>query len=369
MRRVMITLSVLILVLGLIAFGILQHPIFGGKPSGDRLTRIESSKHFDGKEFKNLNYTPQLTNGTTYFSLIYDMLFAKAPVNLAPSDTIPSVKSDLNILPDYSLVWFGHSSYIIKADGITFLVDPVLSGSASPFSTAIKSFKGTDIYSVEDIPSVDYLVISHDHYDHLDYKTIKKLKGKVKNVICGLGVGAHFELWGYSPEIITELDWYETVRLNDAITITSTPARHFSGRALVRNNTLWTSYVLKIADFKLFIGGDSGYDEHFKWIGENYGPFDLAILENGQYNKSWQYIHTLPEQLMHVKHDLGAKAILAVHSSKFALARHPWKEPLTLATKFAEEKGDRILTPKIGEILLLKDTTQKFEKWWQEVKN
>jgi L-ascorbate metabolism protein UlaG (beta-lactamase superfamily) len=368
MKKAMVILLYLTLSLFLIAVLILQHPIFGKNPSGERLKRIQNSKYFDGKEFKNLSNTPQLTNGATYYSLVYEMLLGNKPLHLAPEDSIPSVKTDLKNLPDYTLVWFGHSSYFFKAEGKTFLIDPVLSGSASPLSSSVKSFKGADIYTTDDFPTVDYLIISHDHYDHLDYKTIKKLVGKVQHVVCGLGVGEHLEHWGFSPKIITELEWHESTSLENKITITSTPARHFSGRALKRNNTLWSSYVLKTHDFKLFIGGDSGFDTHFKSIGETYGPFDVAILENGQYNKSWQNIHTLPDELMSVKHDLKAKAIFPVHSSKFTLARHAWNEPLELASLHAEKSNDRILTPKIGEPLRLKDSTQFFEKWWRGIK-
>lgn len=364
----MLVILCAVVTLFLIGILILQHPIFGKIPSGERLKRIQSSKNWKDGQFENLSPTPQLTNGATMPKLIWDMLFGKKPPRLEPEGTIPSVKTDLKNLPDYSLVWFGHSSYFFKINGKTFLVDPVLSGKSSPMPGSMTAYDGSDVYNVSDFPQIDYLIQSHDHYDHLDYYTIKELQTKVNHVICGLGVGLHFEYWGYQPEKITELDWHEKIELGNGISITSTPARHFSGRALKRNQSLWSSYVLKSDTYSLFIGGDSGFDTHFKNIGDTYGPFDLAILENGQYNTSWQNIHTLPSELMQVKHDLKAVSVFPVHSGKFTLARHAWDEPLELASKHAEENGDKIITPMIGQMVHLKDTTQTFTKWWKTVK-
>eukprot|EP01030_Chromulinospumella_sphaerica_P010752 gene10752-biopygen9367 len=168
--------------------------------------------------------------------------------------------------------------------GVRILVDPVFSGNASPVSFTTKSFAGADAYGVADMPQIDYLFLSHDHYDHLDYKTVKALKPKVKRVITGLGVGSHLEHWGYNPAIITERDWDATVDIEPGFTVTYAPARHFSGRGLKRNGTLWTSFVLQTPLRKIYLGGDSGYDSHFARIGSQHGPFDLAILEDGQYN-------------------------------------------------------------------------------------
>lgn len=354
----------IILGLGVIIFLLLQHPVFGKLPSGERLKRIKQSRNYRNGEFQNLSPTPQLTEGATMPKLIYQML-GKKPDRLEPESAIPTLKTDLHGLPDMSLVWFGHSSYLFKAANRVFVVDPVLSGSASPVPGLMKAFKGSDAYSVADLPEIDYLVISHDHYDHLDYPTIKALIPKVKRVICGLGVGAHLERWGYDPALITEMDWWDSQSLSGTLHITATPARHFSGRSLRPNQSLWCSFVLYTGDFRLFIGGDSGYDTHFREIGEKFGPFDLAILENGQYNRYWKHIHTLPHELSDVQHDLRAKAVLPVHSAKFPLARHPWDEPLELAVKHAQTHHHRLLTPKIGETVHLNDTTQQFSQWWK----
>ena len=216
------------------------------------------------------------------------------------------------------------------------------------------------------MPEIDYLLISHDHYDHLDYETIIKLKSKVKNVVCGLGVGAHFEHWKYDPSAIIEKDWNETVEINDSITLHTAPARHFSGRGLKRNGTLWLSFVLLTNDFKMYLGGDSGYDKHFKEIGEKFGEFDLAILENGQYNEAWHEIHLLPEEVLTASKDLKAKRLFPVHNSKFKLGFHAWDEPLTQVTEHNKSNYQiPLVTPKIGEIVYLNNSSQVFEEWWK----
>ncbi len=265
------------------------------------------------------------------------------------------------------LVWFGHSSYYIQTDGKRILVDPVFSGNASPVPGTVKSFNGTDIYTVADLPPIDYLFISHDHYDHVDYKTLIALKNKTRKVICGLGVGAHFEYWGYAADKIIEKDWYESVKLDEGFTAFVEPARHFSGRGASTNSTLWASYVLQTPRIKIYIGGDSGYDTHYASIGDKHGPIDLAILDNGQYDEAWKYIHNLPEEVLKAAQDLKAKRVFPVHSSKFALAVHAWDEPLQIISELNERYHLRLMTPMIGEVVNLNDTTHHFKPWWRGV--
>lgn len=302
-------------------------------------------------------------------SVMYELLFNDFP-RLKPVDPIPSFKTNLHHLDPKrnALVWFGHSSYFMQLDGIRILVDPVFSGNASPIPGTTKPFKGSNIYTASDFPEIDYLFISHDHYDHLDYKTIMAFKSKIKNVICGLGVGSHFEYWGYDPKIIIEKDWYESIKIKNDFTVFVEPARHFSGRGLARNNTLWVSYVLQTSSMKIYLGGDSGYDTHYADIGSKYGPFDLVVLENGQYNKAWPYIHERPEEVLKAARDLQAKRILPVHSCKFKLSIHPWDEPLSKLTELNKTYKFPLVTPVIGAIVDLDDANQKFEQWWVGVK-
>ena len=339
---------------------------FGKAPAGKRLERILRSPNYRDGQFQNLSHTPALAEGVSYWNVLYEFLIKKQPGRF-PTSPIPSMKADLlQLLPEADvLVWFGHSSYFMQIDGKRILVDPVFSGNASPISGTTKAFPGSDRYTVDDLPPVDYLFISHDHYDHFDYKTLVQLRDKVKLVICGLGVGSHLEFWGYDPDVIIEEDWNTDIDLGDGFTVHTTPARHFSGRTFKRNNTLWMSYVLRTPTLKIFIGGDSGYDTHFKAIGKQHGPFDLAILENGQYDPKWRYIHTLPDEFLLVAQDLQARRVLPVHSGKFALANHRWDEPLSKVTALATQAGVPLTTPMIGELVYLNDEEQHFSKWWE----
>lgn len=364
-------LTILILIVAIVAGAIIfmQQPQFGKAPSGERLERIKKSKNYRDGAFQNLNHTPSLAEGYTMGGVLWDFLFTKYP-NTSPLDSIPSVKVDWeNLKPeDNVLIWFGHSSYFIQLEGKKYLIDPVFSGNASPISGTTKAFAGSDIYLTDDIPEIDYLLITHDHYDHLDYKTVKAIIPKVKKVITGLGTGSHLEYWGYKPEIITELDWDESVKLDDSTTIHTAPARHFSGRTLKRNNTLWLSFILETKNVKLFLGGDSGYDTHFKEIGKKHGTFDLVLLEDGQYDAKWKYIHLLPEEVVAAAKDLNAKRLMPVHNSKFKLGNHPWNEPMVRVTAEARKENMPLLTPMIGEPVYLNDSVFIYKEWWGGLK-
>lgn len=363
----MTIILILLAVLTAITWLYVQQDLFGAKPSGERLERIKRSPNYKDGAFKNLSPTPTLTPGYSYWQVFYESIF-KSNARKRPSAIIPSVKTDLKSLPLDAdvLIWFGHSSYFMQIDGKRFLIDPVFSGNASPVPGTNKSFKGTDIYTVEDLPYIDYLFISHDHYDHLDYETISKLRTKTGNIICGLGVGSHFEAWGYATEKIIERDWYDTIDLDGDFTVSLTPARHFSGRVLSRDNTLWCSFLLQTPSLKIYIGGDSGYDTHFAEIGKKFGPIDLAILDNGQYNLAWQNIHALPNEVLKATKDLKAKRLFPVHSSKYALANHAWDEPLVniSALNNSTKEPVPLVTPIIGEVVFLNNEHQEFKQWW-----
>lgn len=364
----MIYIFLLILGLLLLLFSYLNHPLFGKKPSGERLEKIKKSPQYKNKQFQNFSPTPQLTEGYTMPKVIWNFLFKK-PKYIKPKTAIPTVpvdfsKIDLNKNCYY---WFGHSSYLLILDEKTFLIDPVLTPNAAPVISSNTAFKGTTFIDLNNLPTIDFLLITHDHYDHLDYTTIRKIKPKVKNVICGLGVGSHFEFWGYNANQIQELDWKEKVSFKNNLEITATPARHFSGRSFFnRNNTLFCSYVIKSNTKKIFIGGDSGYDSHFKAIGLEFGPFDYAFIENGQYNQAWRYIHLLPEEMPLVIQDINANVIVPVHHSKFALATHHWKEPLEKVVQYRTEEII-IQTPKIGECVYLEENKANWENWWKKI--
>jgi L-ascorbate metabolism protein UlaG (beta-lactamase superfamily) len=359
----MLVTIIILLVIIFSVYLFFKLPQFGKLVSGNELKQIQNSSHYKNGQFQNLSETPQLTGDASMFKVMREFFFNKDKRNI-PAGTLPSKKTDLFKLNSHEnvLVWFGHSSYFLQLDGKKFLIDPVLSGHASPLRFTAKSFKGSDVYTTDDVPPIDFLLLTHDHYDHLDYKTIMQLKSKVSKVITGLGVGTHLHRWGYDRSIIVEMDWDEEVQFEKFI-INTTTARHFSGRTFKRNTSLWLSFILTAPDKKIFIGGDSGYDVHFKNIGEKYGPFDLAILENGQYNPYWKFIHMMPEETVQAAQDLRAKKLLPVHWGKFSLSLHAWDEPITRLISEAKRKGVEILHPMIGETLYL-DKENVFAEWW-----
>lgn len=353
---------VVVLIIAVVLF--VRLPRFGTMPSGKRLEQIRLSPNYKNGQFQNINPTPAIAEDTNYYRVLKEFIFGKSK-RARPAGSLPSRKTDLlRLAPDADvLVWFGHSSYFIQLDGKKILVDPVLSGSASPVSFTTKSFPGSDVYTTAEIPVIDYLFITHDHYDHLDYDTMLQLQPKIKKIITGLGTGAHLERWGFDKSIIIEKDWNEEITLDKGFTAYTTPARHFSGRAFKRNPVLWLSFVLQTPTMKLFLGGDSGYDRHFADIGQQYGPFDLAILENGQYNKNWKYIHMMPEETVQAAQDLRARKLMPVHWSKFELSVHAWDEPVIRVSEEARRKGMPLLLPMIGEATPLKKDTIP-AAWW-----
>ena len=342
----------------------MNHPKFGRLPQGERLERIKKSPNYRDGAFQNLHTTPQLTSDKSRIRTMIDFLFEKRERN-RPEEALPAIKSDLKSLKagENLLVWFGHSSYLLQDGDKRILIDPVFE-DASPVSFFNKSFKGTDIFKAEDMPDIDYLVITHDHWDHLDYATVTKLKNRVGKVICPLGVGEHFERWGFNKNSLIEMDWNEQASLVDGYTIYCLPTRHFSGRTFKSNQTLWASFMIKTPSQTIYIGGDGGYDTHYAEINKRFPHIDLALLENGQYNKDWRYIHLLPEDLKKAIKDLKPLKVFAGHNSKYTLAKHPWDEPLKNAYTLVEKDSVNLLMPIIGEIVHLNDTIQPIKKWW-----
>lgn len=337
--------------------------IYGKKPSGKRLERIQNSPNYKNSLFTNLSHTLTIAEDNSFLKTAKE--FFNKNKNVAPPKDIPFVRTDLKNISstEPTIIWFGHSSYFIRINNKNILVDPVLSGNAAPISFMVKAFKGANEYQPNDFLEIDLLILTHDHYDHLDYKTISALRPKIKTIYCSLGVGSHLEYWGINSNSITEFDWWDSHTFENDIEITATPARHFTGRGIKRAKTLWCSYVLKTSTHTLFLGGDSGYDTHFKTIGEKFGPFDIAILECGQYNTAWPQIHMMPEQTVQASVDLNARVLFPVHWGKFTLAMHAWDEPITRLTKKAQELQVKVTTPLIGEPIIL-NIHYPDKIWW-----
>lgn len=347
----MIIISLLAFVLVAVAVVLLfiNQPSFGRAPRGERLERIMRSPHYRDGAFHNEQEVPLFTSDKNRITGVFDFLFRKID-GLRPDYPLPVIKTNLQHLPieENVLVWFGHSSYFIQVDGKRILVDPVFC-CASPVSFVNKPFKGTDVYRPQDMPAIDYLIITHDHWDHLDYETVTSLKDQVGKVICALGVGEYLEYWGYDKNHIVELDWNEDAALASGFTVHCLPARHFSGRGLKANRTLWASFLIETPTQTLYMAGDGGYGPHFAKIGERFPNIDLAILENGQYNEEWRYIHLMPQYMAQTAKELRAGKILTVHHSKYALSKHRWDEPLANAHRLVEEDSLSVLIPRIGE--------------------
>ena len=349
-----------IAVIALLVLTFLNTSVFGADPNNDDL---KHSKHFRDGVFHNQSPTVMMREGASYFKLIKD--FINKPKNNTPKNPIEVIQTDLKNLPsnESCLVWFGHSSYLLCVEGKKILVDPVFH-NASPIPFFGKPYDYTYQYQVDDFPEIDILLITHDHYDHLDEKAIKNLIPKTKHFVTSLGVDAHLKHWGISAEKISALDWDETILINE-LQITAAPARHFSGRKFKRGNTLWSSFILKTTNQQIYLGGDSGYDTHFKKIGEKYGSFDLAILECGQYGEDWPHIHMTPEDMIIAATKLNTKKLIPVHWGKFSLALHPWTEPVERALAAAENTEVEVFTPKIGELLLFNQENNT-QKWWNK---
>jgi len=345
-----------------------QQPKFGKVPDGARLDTIQRSPNHSGDGFQNLIPTPVLADDRSFVSELIGFLFAEKEHSV-PTLPIPSVKTDLQSL-DRSMdvvVWLGHSSYFIQLGGKRILIDPVFSASAAPVPYANKAFDGTNPYTAEDVPEIDYLLITHDHWDHLDYSTVTALRARTKTVVAGLGVGAHLERWGYDKEKIHEADWFSVLESGDGLAIHVLPARHYSGRLLTGNKTLWVGYAITTARRRIFVSGDSGYGPHFADIGLRFGGFDLVVLDTGQYDERWPYIHMTPEEAARAAQDLQANALLPGHVGKFSLARHAWYDPYKRIAAASEGRSYRLLTPMIGSPIVLDDQQQRFSRWWEDL--
>lgn len=342
---------------------------FGRNPEGSHLTQIARSPNFRGGEFRNLVEIPTVINKDGRVTSLIKYLFSKKE-RAAPEGAVPAVKVDLKALDlnKDAVVWLGHSSFYFQLGGRTILVDPVFSGQAAPVSFANRAFAGSTPYTADDFPDIDYLLITHDHWDHLDYPTVMALGPRLKNIITPLGVGAHFLYWGFPLEIIREADYYQEIRF-DGLAIHALPAQHYSGRLMERNKTLWAGFALVTDKRKIFLSGDSGYGAHFEQIGQAFGGFDLALLDSGQYDPQWPFIHMTPEQAVTAARDLKAEALLPAHIGKFSIANHSWDDPFIRVSRAAAsmENSFRLWTPKIGRPVYLDQPEAVVDKWWEAV--
>jgi L-ascorbate metabolism protein UlaG (beta-lactamase superfamily) len=264
------------------------------------------------------------------------------------------------------VTWFGHSAIFLEMEGHRLLFDPMFSPRPSPVSWAgTKRYPTNFSIQLDDFPNFDAIIISHDHYDHLDYDSIRKLMDKTSRFIVPLGVRQRLIKWGVPSGKISEHDWWEELEFN-GLKLACTPARHFSGRGLFdRDSTLWCSWVIAGRETKIYYSGDGGYGPHFKEIGEKYGPFDLTLLECGQYDERWSSIHMKPEETVLAHLDLRGKMLIPVHWGAFTLSFHAWTDPVERVTEAALKYQVSISTPKIGETVVIPSKDFPTSPWWR----
>ncbi|MEM9759413.1 MAG: MBL fold metallo-hydrolase [Pseudomonadota bacterium] len=285
----------------------------------------------------------------------------------SPSEALPLRHLDAASLARVRgpvLYRLGHSSILLKLGDDLILVDPVFSERASPVQwLGPRRFHPVPL-AVDALPPIKAVLISHNHYDHLDEGSVRQLAAGAENFVVPLGVGAQLQEWGVAAESIVELDWWEELDLGE-LSFVATPAQHFSGRSLTdRNKTLWASWVIRGNDAKLFFSGDSGYFDGFKEIGERYGPFDVTMIENGAYNQAWRNVHMMPEESVQAHIDLRGRAMLPIHNSTFDLSTHAWYEPLERVAALASERDVHVLTPVIGAPVDVLSPQPTFA-WWR----
>jgi L-ascorbate metabolism protein UlaG (beta-lactamase superfamily) len=346
-----------ILLAGIAGCGLVRS--LGQDPDGETLAGLDTLSNYKNGGFQNLATRPD--------SIVKRWLFMRGRrESIRPSFGLPWVRADLKTLaaPAPTIVWFGHSSLLIKTVQGNILIDPVFSNHAGPVPGLMTAFQGTTHYQAKDMPPIDLLIISHDHYDHLDYRTLKKLKNQIKLAVVPMGVGSDLVYWGFDRKKIIELNWNQSTTLPGGLKVTATPAQHRSNRTYTNSNkTLWASYVIQAGTYRMFYGGDGGYDGHFKQIGQQYGPFNLALLECGQYSPNWAWTHLLLGEAAQAAVDLKASLLQPIHWAKFEEANHPWNEAIEKLIPAAKKLNVALNIPRIGEPYTLGEPPKR-TVWW-----
>jgi L-ascorbate metabolism protein UlaG (beta-lactamase superfamily) len=351
---------------------------FGENPSGDHLDKIKKSPNYNTEEerFENRieNMWDQMSEKDSFWANPQKRIFNNYFFNSAqtvpevelPEVKPPNIKEFMQSTEGIKFIWFGHSTLLVNIKNIIVLIDPVFSVAASPVSFIVKRFQ-PPVLELKDLPRIDYILISHDHYDHLDMETVIYFKEKDVKFITPLGVTSHLKRWGVHESKLFETDWWGKLEF-EGITFVCTPAQHFSGRFATFSSfkTLWSSWIVKTESNSFYFNGDSGYDIHYKQIGDSYGPFDLAFIDSGQYNERWREVHNMPEEAAQAVLDLKGKAMVPIHWGMFNLAMHDWFEPVEESEKYAKKYGIKLMTPKLGQ-LVSTERQNVFEKWWKDL--
>jgi L-ascorbate metabolism protein UlaG (beta-lactamase superfamily) len=347
LKTIVLALLVLALVLSVVTWLVFRMPSFGGVFEGERLERMRQSKQYINGRFEN---TPPYVSNMSLTRELHDYLGEQVR---EPQFEVPVIKMSAADLaqpaaPGLRTWWLGHASVLIELDGVRILTDPVLSERASPFQFAGPARLHPAPLPLEQWSGIDAVVISHDHFDHLDMGTIEHLAKGGTQFYVGLGIGAHLQRWQVPASQIHEMDWWETADIK-GVKIHCTPARHYSGRKSMDNSTLWASWMVKGPTNTLYYSGDTGSAGHFKAIRERLGAPGLALIKVGAYGDTWMDIHMNPESAVQAFQDLGATTLLPVHWATFNLAYHGWAEPVVRTVAAAQAKGVQVVTPRVGE--------------------
>lgn len=365
-------LIALIAIIGILVIAVVLfinfYPTFGGDVSEELQQAYSQSKNYRDGKFVNKKDVPEDPSFDKMLEISRKFFFTTVE-NGRPDEPLVVQKIDSLSVVNYAdstrLIWFGHSAFLLQINGKQILIDPMLGDVPAPHPWLGENRFSDLPINIEQLPNIDAVLISHDHYDHLDYESIKKLSGKVSHYYVPLGVGVHLEAWGVSPDIITELDWWQETTFQD-LKFVCTPAQHFSGRKFSNGqSTLWSSWVIQSNTESIFFSGDSGYGDHFTEIGTQYGPFDIALMECGQYNTLWPDIHMFPEETAQAGVDLSAKAIMPIHWGGFKLSMHSWTDPIERVKQKAVELGIPLVTPRIGESIPLHKLPAPNGVWWE----
>ena len=361
-----LAIGIIVLLLGVLAV-VRFNPQFGGRISPKLKLNYERSPQWDGKKFLNSTETVMNISLKTLPGLLKQQFTdRKSRSPQSPLFIIPFEEKTFNTRPDQpKFIWYGHSVLLLQINGKNLLIDPMFGPNAAPIAPfAVKRFSEDTLELIDSLPAIDLVLITHDHYDHLDYASIKRLRNRSKRWFVALGVSRHLERWGVPKEQISEFDWWQKGQFED-IEVTFTPSRHFSGRGLSdRAKCLWGGWVFKTTEHSIYWSGDSGYGTHFKEIGEQFGPFDWGFMECGQYNALWHHIHMFPEEAVKASFDALVKQAIPVHWGGFPLALHTWKDPVERFVAEANRQDLPFLIPRPGEIIKF-DESQHSEKWWE----